>query len=78
MRELYEAWLAEDPNCSWVTLTDCFRQCGLQSLARSIEQHFGLPSPLLDTEGGLSSVDPSWCLDDQWFEKMAVVDFGVY
>ena len=51
MREVYEAWLAEDPNCSWVTLTDCFRQCGLQNLAQSIEQHFGLPSPLLDTEG---------------------------
>ena len=49
--EVYEAWLAEDPNCSWVTLTDCFRQCGLHSLARAIEQHFGLPSPLLDTEG---------------------------
>ena len=49
--EIYKEWLAEDPNCSWVTLTDCFRQCGLHSLARSIEQHFGLPSPLLDTEG---------------------------
>ena len=49
--EVYKAWLAEDPNCSWVTLTDCFRQCGLHSLARAIEQHFGLPSPLLDTEG---------------------------
>ena len=53
MQEVYEAWLAEDPNCSWVTLTDCFRQCGLHSLARSIEQHFELPSPLLDTEGML-------------------------
>ena len=49
--KVYEAWLAEDPNCSRVTLTDCFRQCGLHSLARAIEQHFGLPSPLLDTEG---------------------------
>ena len=48
---IYTKWLAEDPNRSWVTLTDCFRQCGLHSLARSIEQHFGLPSPLLDTEG---------------------------
>ena len=51
MREVYMAWLAEDPNCSWVTLTDCFRQCGLHSLARSIEQHFDLPSPFLDKEG---------------------------
>ena len=51
MREVYEAWLADDPNSSWVTLTDCFRQCGLQSLARSIEQHFGLPSPQQESEG---------------------------
>ena len=51
MEEVYEAWLTEDTNCSWVTLTDCFRQCGLHSLAYSIEQHFGLPSPLLVTKG---------------------------
>ena len=45
MREVYREWLSEDINCSWTTLTDCFRQCDLNSLAYSIEQHFGLPSP---------------------------------
>ena len=45
MREVYREWLAEDINCSWTTLTDCFRQCDLNNLAYSIEQHFGLPSP---------------------------------
>ena len=45
MREIYREWLSEDINCSWTTLTDCFRQCDLNSLAYSIEQHFGLPSP---------------------------------
>ena len=48
---IYTKWLAEDTNCSWVTLTDCFRQCGLDRLAYSIERNFGLPSPLLDAEG---------------------------
>ena len=45
MREVYREWLSEDINCSWTTLTDCFRQCDLNNLAYSIEQHFGLPSP---------------------------------
>ena len=45
MREIYREWLSEDINCSWTTLTDCFRQCDLNNLAYSIEQHFGLPSP---------------------------------
>ena len=43
MREIYRQWLSEDINCSWTTLTDCFRQCDLNNLAYSIEQHFGLP-----------------------------------
>ena len=45
MREVYREWLAEDINCSWAELTDCFRQCDLNNLAYSIEQHFGPPSP---------------------------------
>ena len=45
MREIYREWLSEDINCSWTTLTDCFRQCDLNNLAHSIEQHFRLPSP---------------------------------
>ena len=51
MQEIYKGWLAEGTNCSWVTLTDCFRQCGLDRLAYSIEQHFGLPSPQQESEG---------------------------
>ena len=55
MQTIYTEWLAEDPNCSWVTLTDCFRQCGLNRLAYSIEQRFGLPSPQQELEGMWSS-----------------------
>ena len=45
MLEVYRQWLTEDINCFWTTLTNCFRQCDLNNLAHSIEQHFGLPSP---------------------------------
>jgi hypothetical protein len=45
IREIYQKWLQEDENHSWATLCDCFRQCHLNSLARSIEQRVGLPSP---------------------------------
>ena len=44
MLTVYQEWMAEDPNCSWVTLIDCFGQCGLHRLATSLEQHFQLPS----------------------------------
>ena len=56
MLTIYNKWLAEDYNCSWVTLTDCFRQCGLDRLARAIEQHFGLPSLLQKLEGTWTSM----------------------
>ena len=49
--QIYKEWLGEDPNCSWMTLTDCFRECGADRLAYSIEQHFGLPSPQQIPEG---------------------------
>lgn len=49
--EVYKQWLAEDTNCSWATLTDCFRQCDLNNLALSIEQHFGLPPPQQSPRG---------------------------
>ena len=45
IREIYKKWMREDVNCSWATLTVCFRDCGLNRLAHDIEQHFGLPSP---------------------------------
>ena len=45
MLTVYKEWIDEDPKCSWATLTECFRQCELTSLASSIEQHFELPSP---------------------------------
>ena len=45
MLEVYKKWLDEEEggNCSWVTLTDCFRQCGLHHLASCTEQHFEFP-----------------------------------
>ena len=56
MLTIYKTWLAEDTNCSWVTLTDCFRQCGLDHLAYSIEQHFGLPTPKQHSQGWTSTI----------------------
>ena len=56
MLTIYKEWLAEDTNCSWVTLTDCFRQCGLDHLAYSIEQHFGLPTPKQHSQGWTSTI----------------------
>ena len=43
--EIYKKWMKEDPNYSWVKLTQCFRKCSLNSLASDIEQHFGIPPP---------------------------------
>ena len=43
--EIYKKWMREDPNYSWVKLTQCFRKCSLNSLASDIEQHFGIPPP---------------------------------
>ena len=43
--EIYKEWLRQDSNCSWTILTRCLRQCGLNSLASSIEKHWGIPSP---------------------------------
>ena len=51
MLTVYREWIDEDPKCSWDTLTECFRQCELTSLASSIEQHFELPSPHHDPKG---------------------------
>ena len=45
MQEIYKRWIAEDEHHSWTTLTQCLRDCNLISLASTIEQHFGLPSP---------------------------------
>ena len=42
---VYTKWIREDVDCSWKKLTQCFRDCGLNSLASDIEQHFGLTSP---------------------------------
>ena len=56
MLTIYKTWLTEDTNSSWVTLTDCFRQCGLDRLAYSIEQHFGLPTPQQELEGTWTSM----------------------
>lgn len=52
MKEIYEEWLTEESNnCSWITLIDCFRQCGLYHLATSIEHHFEPLLPLQDSNG---------------------------
>ena len=45
IREIYITWMKEDTNFSWMTLTECFRDCNLHRLASDIEEHFGLPSP---------------------------------
>ena len=42
---IYTRWMEEDVDYSWKKLTQCFRDCGLNSLASDIEQHFMLPSP---------------------------------
>ena len=51
MREIYKQWISEDEHHSWAKLTDCLRQCHLNSLAYDLELHFGLPLPLLMREG---------------------------
>ena len=48
VRMIYERWLGEDEDHSWKKLAKCFRDVQLNSLARDIEQHFGLPSPSSD------------------------------
>ena len=48
VRKIYERWLGEDEDHSWKKLAKCFRDVQLNSLARDIEQHFGLRSPSSD------------------------------
>ena len=43
--KIYAQWIREDVDCSWKKLTECLRDCSLNSPASDIEQHFGLPSP---------------------------------
>ena len=45
VREIYMRWMQTDVDCSWVKLTQCFRDCGLTVLANEIEQHFRPPPP---------------------------------
>ena len=47
VRMIYERWLQEDPDHTWKKLIHCFRDVKLNSLARELELHFGLPSPSL-------------------------------
>ena len=54
--EVYKKWMKEDPSYSWMKLTQCFRECSLNSLASDIEQHFGLPSPLESRAGTVFSL----------------------
>ena len=44
VRKIYEKWLGEDEDHSWKKLAKCFRDVQLNSLAKDIEQHFGLSS----------------------------------
>ena len=48
VRMIYERWIREDEDHSWKKLAKCFRDVQLNSLAKDIEQHFGLPSPSSD------------------------------
>ena len=47
VRMIYEQWLQEDEGHTWKKLIHCFRDVKLNSLARELELHFGLPSPSL-------------------------------
>ena len=51
MRRIYKQWIAEDEHYSWTTLTECLRACSLNTLASTIEEHFGIPSPVQMEEG---------------------------
>ncbi|CAI8031466.1 hypothetical protein GBAR_LOCUS17856 [Geodia barretti] len=42
---IYKRWIRTDEGHSWRKLTQCFKDVGLNSLARDLEKHFGLPSP---------------------------------
>ena len=42
---IYQQWIQEDEDHSWKKLIQCFRDVQLNSLARDLELHFGLPSP---------------------------------
>ena len=42
---IYTQWIREDVDCSWKKLTQCFRDCSLNTLASDIERYFRLPSP---------------------------------
>ena len=43
--KIYTRWMEEDVDYSWKKLTQCFRDCGLNSLASDIEKHSGHTSP---------------------------------
>ena len=45
VRLIYEQWLQKDEDHTWKKLIQCFRDVQLNSLARELELHFGLPSP---------------------------------
>ena len=44
-RMIYVEWMEEYEDHSWKKLIQCFRDVQLNSLARDLELHFGLPSP---------------------------------
>ena len=45
IRLIYKRWIRTDEGHSWRKLTQCFKDVGLNSLARDLEKQFGLPSP---------------------------------
>lgn len=45
VEKIYERWIATCEDHSWKKLIQCFRSVELNSLAKDLEQHFGLPSP---------------------------------
>ena len=42
---VYQRWICQHEDHSWKKLIQCFRDVQLNSLAKDIEQHFGLFSP---------------------------------
>ena len=49
--EIYKKWMNENPNYSWMKLTQCFRKCSLNALASDVEHHFERPPPLESRAG---------------------------
>ena len=62
MRRIYQQWINEDEHRSWTTLTECLRDCSLNTLASIIEEHSGIPPPVHIKEGIYATLHPYMCI----------------